>query len=58
MQQRHKRQPIWTRYRSSRDTGDPNRRHRPVHHRHGFVFGFPNCTAAELDEYFDDSFND
>jgi hypothetical protein len=49
---------MWTRYRSVRDTVDPNRGHRPVHHRHGFVFGFPNCTAASIDERFDDSFND
>lgn len=49
---------MWTKDRVARDTVKPNRAHRPVHHRHGFVFGFPNCTAADLDEYLDDSFND
>lgn len=51
-----KRQPMWLTHR--RDRSEAPRTHRPVHNRHGFVFGFPNCTAAELDEYLDDSFND
>lgn len=46
---------MWTRYRDRRDATD--RKHRPVHHRHGFVFGFPNCTAAQIDEYLDE-YND
>lgn len=56
MRRDDKRQPKWNSHREPRR--EAPRTHRPVHHRHGYVFGFPNCTAAELDEYLDDSFND
>ncbi len=51
-------QPLWAPYHASRRTPDGDRPHRRVHHRHGFVFGFPLCSAIELGEYFDDPAND
>ena len=54
----HTERPLWASYHAAQRVPAITRRHRPVHHRHGFVFGFPLCSATELDEYLDDTAGD
>ena len=48
-------QPLSDRIRGVLSDAPIPRRHRGVHHRHGYVFGFPLCSATELDEFLDDA---
>ena len=47
--------PLWAKFLDARRDREAHRSHREVPHRHGFVFGFPNCSAIQLDEFLDDS---
>jgi len=50
MTERHGRRPQPWKHDAAGRLPRVARSHRVVPHRHGFVFGFPNCTASELDE--------
>jgi len=50
-----RRRPLSAGYHVARRVSRPARSHRGVQHRHGYVFGFPACSASQLDEYLDDS---
>jgi len=47
--------PLSDRHKPARHTSAPHRNHRGVHQRHGYVFGFPLCSATELDEFLGDA---